>query len=91
MSIAEKIKLIRETEGLGRKAFTDLIGASQRTLEGIEQRGSEPRSDFLMKITTHERFKKYTLWLMSNDTAPECGQIDPDTEVARRANKLKVG
>ncbi|AVK05214.1 hypothetical protein CSB93_0724 [Pseudomonas paraeruginosa] len=32
----------------------------------------------VLKITNHPRFKKYTLWLMTGDTAPECGQVSPE-------------
>jgi hypothetical protein len=34
-------------------------------------------SDILLKITQHPRFAKYTLWLMTDKTAPEAGQIAP--------------
>lgn len=30
-----------------------------------------------MKITSNPRFKKYTMWLMTGDVAPEIGQISP--------------
>ncbi|MEN1557640.1 XRE family transcriptional regulator, partial [Pseudomonas aeruginosa] len=32
----------------------------------------------LTKVLGHERFKKYTLWLMIGETAPECGQVAPE-------------
>jgi hypothetical protein len=34
-------------------------------------------SDILLKITQHSRFAKYTLWLMTDKTAPQAGQIAP--------------
>ncbi len=37
----------------------------------------EVSSGELLKITTHPRFIKYALWLVTDQTAPACGQISP--------------
>ncbi|GAL28577.1 hypothetical protein JCM19239_5760 [Vibrio variabilis] len=34
-----------------------------------------------MKITKHERFKKYAYWLMTDEILPESGQIAPDFSI----------
>jgi hypothetical protein len=53
----------------------------------------EPGGVTLRKITTHEVFKKYTLWLMSDETNEASGQIAPALslmgETAHRAAEAR--
>ncbi|EFI3617052.1 helix-turn-helix domain-containing protein [Escherichia coli] len=77
MTLSEKIKAIRQHEGLSRVAFCQLIDLSVSTLEKYEMGKFEPGGAALTKIAQHPRFQKYTLWLMSDITAPEAGQIAP--------------
>jgi len=87
--LANKLRKIREAETSGRAEFCDIIGIAKKTLEGIEQTGRVPKGDLLEKVC--QTWPKYTLWLMTGSTDPECGQVDPDTEIARRENCLKTG
>lgn len=89
MDLANKIRLIREAETSGRQEFCDLIGVNKGTLARIEQTGQIPKGDLLEKVC--QTWPKYTLWLMTGSTDPNCGQIDPDTEMVRKQNKLKIG
>ncbi|EMX8410948.1 TPA: helix-turn-helix transcriptional regulator [Yersinia enterocolitica] len=77
MKLSEKIKAIRDAEGLSQTNFCEIIGLSANTLRKYESGSYEPSGLNLMKITLHPRFKKYTLWLMSDSTAPEAGQVAP--------------
>lgn len=76
--IGEKIRSIREAEGLSRDEFEQLTGIPAGNTKRYETgRIKSIGSDFLVKITQHPRFTKYTLWLMSGTTAPAAGQIAP--------------
>ncbi|AVJ59408.1 MULTISPECIES: helix-turn-helix transcriptional regulator [Klebsiella pneumoniae complex] len=95
--LSEKLKLIREAEGLSQAKFADLTGISISTIKKYEVGIMEPGGVTLRKITTHEVFKKYTLWLMSDETNEASGQIAPalspdgqDGTSSRRSAK-KVG
>lgn len=77
-SIGEKIRAIRDAEGLSRTQFFELTGIPASTQKQYETgRRDGVGSDILLKITQHSRFAKYTLWLMTDKTAPQAGQIAP--------------
>ncbi|MEH9530871.1 helix-turn-helix domain-containing protein [Klebsiella pneumoniae] len=76
--IGEKIRLIREAEGLTRQQFFELTNIPIGTQKYYETgRRDGVGSDILLRITQHERLEKYTLWLMTGNTAPDAGQIAP--------------
>ncbi|HBC2924072.1 helix-turn-helix domain-containing protein [Escherichia coli] len=76
--IGEKIRAIRDAEGLSRQQFFELTGIPAGTQKHYEMgRREGVGSEILLKITTHPRFQKYALWLMTDTTAPESGQIAP--------------
>lgn len=84
MEIVERIRLIRNAEGLSQEAFAREIGMVYQTLRNYEGgRRQSIGSEQLAKITTHPRFKKYALWLVTGETAPESGQISPEIEQER--------
>lgn len=76
--VGTKIREIRDAEGLTRDEFAELTGVPAGNLKRYEtQRIKSIGSEFLLKITMNDRFKKYTMWLMTGDIAPEIGQISP--------------
>lgn len=78
MGLAEKLKAIRIKEGLTQSELCDATGVSLSSYKKYELAlRTEVSSLALLKITNHVRFKKYTLWLMTGDVAPECGQVSP--------------
>ncbi|HID9873367.1 helix-turn-helix domain-containing protein [Serratia marcescens] len=78
MSVGEKIRAIRESEKLTRDEFGAALDIPVGTLKRYEtNRIGTIGGDVLMKITQHIQFKKYTMWLMTGDVAPEIGQISP--------------
>ncbi|PKG39715.1 helix-turn-helix transcriptional regulator [Psychromonas sp. Urea-02u-13] len=81
MNLGKKIKSIRICERLNQVDFSQLIDLPIGTLQGYEQEKRHPTSEGLLKITTHEQLKKYTLWLMTGDTALESGQVCPDFSI----------
>ncbi|HHQ6580428.1 helix-turn-helix transcriptional regulator [Serratia sp. 14-2641] len=79
MSVGEKIRAIRESEGLTRDEFGALLDIPIGTLKRYEtNRIGSIGGEVLMKIAQHPRFTKYTMWLMTGGIAPEIGQISPD-------------
>ncbi|HAT1685470.1 TPA: helix-turn-helix domain-containing protein [Klebsiella oxytoca] len=78
MVIGEKIRSIRESEGLTREEFCTLIDVPVGTLRRYETgRIENIGSDTLVKIVNHPRFFKYMNWLMTGKTNEAAGQISP--------------
>lgn len=74
---AEKIKLIRESERLNRRQFSDLTEIPYSSLSAYEGGVKEMSMGALKKMLNHPRLKKYALWFMTDEIAPESGQIAP--------------
>lgn len=77
IDVAEKIKLVRESERLNRREFSELVAIPYSTLSSYETRTKGMSMDSAMKILSHPRFLKYTMWFMTGEIAPEAGQIAP--------------
>ncbi|EHL9107048.1 TPA: helix-turn-helix domain-containing protein [Escherichia coli] len=77
MKLSEKIKALREAEGLSQSKFSEIIELPLSTLKKYEGGNFEPGGTALLKITMHPTFQKYALWLMTDKTAPDAGQIAP--------------
>ncbi len=71
MTLGKKICEIRKKEGLSQKAFAEETGVSFKSVRNYEQGVSTVSEANLLKITNSNRFKKYTLWLMTDDEEPE--------------------
>lgn len=77
MDISQKIKAVRQAEGYSQSQLSDLVDISISTLKKIEAGYQEPSVSTLSKITKHPKFDKYALWIISDKTLPEAGQIAP--------------
>jgi transcriptional regulator with XRE-family HTH domain len=88
--VGEKIRAIRDAEGLTRQQFFELTGIPAGTQKYYETGRVESIGDILLKITQHSRFAKYTLWLMTDKTAPEAGQIAPALAHWARVNWISA-
>ncbi|ANI30021.1 repressor [Yersinia entomophaga] len=77
IDVSEKVKLIRESERINRKEFSELTGVNYATLSSYENGAKGMSLEMTMRILNHPRFKKYTLWFMTDQIAPESGQIAP--------------
>lgn len=76
MNLGEKLRLIRTRERLTQLEICEVTGIKLGTWKGYEYGArKEVSSVELLKITTHPRFIKYALWLVTDQTAPACGQI----------------
>ncbi|HCL6957404.1 TPA: helix-turn-helix domain-containing protein [Klebsiella variicola] len=98
MNLGEKIRAIREAEGLTRDEFGTLLEIPVGTLRRYETgRIENIGGDVLIKIVNHDNFHKYMNWLMTDKTDEGAGQIAPalspdgqDGTSSRRSAK-KVG
>ncbi|EAY5299871.1 helix-turn-helix transcriptional regulator [Salmonella enterica] len=77
MNLAQKLRAIRKAEGLTQSKFCEISGIALGTLKNYEGGHQEPGIQVIMQVTNTEHFEKYTLWLMTDKTAPEAGQISP--------------
>lgn len=85
-TVGEKIELIRGKST--RDEFGQKVDLSSSTLRNIERRGSEPGYDILKRITNHKDYYPYTLWLMTDKTAPEIGQYQPGYELETESTEF---
>lgn len=77
MDFNEKLKALRKAEGVTQSQLADITGLPLSNLKKIEAGYHEPGWRFVSQITSNHRFKKYALWLITDDIAPEIGQISP--------------
>jgi len=78
MDLGSKLKEVRLTERLTQTEICELTGVKMDTWKGYEYGRSKSVSSVeLLKVTMHPRFKKYALWLVTDEVAPEAGQISP--------------
>ncbi|WP_213752925.1 helix-turn-helix domain-containing protein [Citrobacter portucalensis] len=74
---AEKLRQIRKAEGLTQKEFSELTGVALGTIKKYETGHQPARAEVLESVIEVNMFEKYTLWLMTDKTAPVAGQIAP--------------
>ena len=72
-----KLRQIRKAEGLTQIAFSELIGIAHSTVRNYESGQREAGLSIIDAVLRHPRFEKYTLWLMTDKTAPNAGQVSP--------------
>lgn len=77
VSVGQKIRLIRETMGLSRPKFAELLGVPPTTLKNYELGYREVGGAFLVALAHQDMLHKFTLWLLSDQVAPEIGQVSP--------------
>lgn len=75
MDLSVKLKAIRSREGMTQSEFCEMVGLSVSTYKKYEQAVFEMGYEALSKVLSHPRFTKYTLWLMTDNEARECGQV----------------
>lgn len=84
-SDGEKIREIREAEGMGRQEFCDLTGIKKQTLISTEQGRMACSLKTARQVTAV--FPKYRSWLIDDVTDEDSGQISPEIERARQMLK----
>lgn len=74
---SDKLKAIRKAESLTQQQFASLIGVSLGTIKNYETNQHEAKALTVEKVLSVPSMQKYTLWLMTDKTAPQAGQISP--------------
>ncbi|HCQ7474781.1 MULTISPECIES: helix-turn-helix transcriptional regulator [Klebsiella] len=78
MSVAEKLKIMRESERLtSLPDAAKMLGLNRDALWRYEAGKTIPNTEVIMSILNHPRFEKYALWFITGKIAPESGQIAP--------------
>lgn len=73
----KKLRDIRKAEGYSQASFAELTGINIGTIKNYESGKREVGLSVIDRIIQLQQFKKYTMWLMTGDVAPEVGQISP--------------
>lgn len=89
MNIAQKLRAIRQSEGLTQAKFSEISGIALGTLKNYEGGHQDPGIQVVLQVTNAPQFQKYTLWLMTDKTAPEAGQIAPARAQWARVNRIQ--
>ncbi|ATW33295.1 helix-turn-helix domain-containing protein [Candidatus Williamhamiltonella defendens] len=84
----KKLKAVRLNEGMTQIEFAHVLGIGLGTIKNYESGIRGVGLVILDKVTNHPKFSKYTLWLMTNSTAVEYGQIALDLPEIK-ADKVK--
>ncbi|EEO7836007.1 helix-turn-helix domain-containing protein [Salmonella enterica] len=74
---SKKLKAIRNAEKLTQAQFADLTSLSLGFIKQYESGHRLARAEAMEAVLRVGRFKKYTMWLMHNETLPAAGQIAP--------------
>ncbi|WNN32994.1 helix-turn-helix transcriptional regulator [Pantoea agglomerans] len=90
MSIGKKLRAIREEELLNRRQAADLTGIPYGTLNNYEGDRAMPSTEVLLRLLQLPEFQKYALWLTTDLTAPEAGQVAPSDYVLRKVSKSET-
>lgn len=77
MNLAHKLRAIRKAEGLTQAKFCEISGIAIGTVKNYETGHGDPGLQIVLRVTNTPQLEKYTLWLMTDKTAPEAGQISP--------------
>lgn len=84
MELGKKIKAIRIEEGLTQSEMAQVIDIPLISYRNYEYEKSTINEKNLIKITKNPQLFKYTLWLMTDQVAPESGQICPAFSIQER-------
>lgn len=68
---------MRKAEGLTQAAFAELAGIDLGTIKNYESGKRGVGLAVIERVLKVQDFKKYTLWLMTDETNEAAGQISP--------------
>lgn len=92
MQMHEKIKAIREIEGLTQLQLAELSGVPRSTINKLDAGiNSNMKAETLQKIAGLPQFEKYALWLLTDKTDPENGQISPAIKAYAEKTRSNAG
>lgn len=77
MVFKKRLKAVIKEERFTQKEFATEMDIPLRTIEEYVAGRSKPSGDLFMKLGAHQRFRKYTMWLLTGSVEPNSGQICP--------------
>ncbi|WP_023604644.1 helix-turn-helix domain-containing protein [Aliivibrio logei] len=77
MLFGKRLKSVIKEERFTQKEFAAEMDIPLRTIEEYVASRSKPSGDLFMKLSNHEKFRKYTMWLLSGTVEPGAGQVCP--------------
>mgnify|MGYP001183595793 CR=1 FL=1 len=77
MSFGQRLKSVIKEEGLTQREFSEEVGVALRALEEYINERRKPSGDLFMRLSENQRFRKYTMWLLSGTVEPDAGQVCP--------------
>ncbi|MDE1489869.1 helix-turn-helix domain-containing protein [Xenorhabdus bovienii] len=93
----KKLREIRKAEKLTQKSMSDITGIALSAIRNYETQDVSVGISIVERVLAVDIFRKYTLWLMTDTTAPEAGQVSPalahygpEKEISYRSNQ-KIG
>ncbi len=75
MTIGEKVRSIRDYEGLSRPDFCEVVGINKETLVTTENGRNEPKVGLIEAIC--KAYPQYVLWLMTGEVYSDLQQVSP--------------
>ena len=90
MNFAEKFKKMRQIESFTQEQLSKETGIAISSVKAIEGGKNDPSFAALMKLINHKTFKPYILWLLTGDTAPSAGQVDPAIRTLMHIEQAEV-
>lgn len=76
--VGKKIRQIRESMGLSRPKFAELLQVPPTTLKNYELGYREVGGAFLVALAQHPELHKFTLWLLADRPIDSVGQVAPE-------------
>lgn len=73
----KKLRLIRQAEGLTQASMAKVTGIALSAIKNYETQGVDVGISIIDRVLDRKEFKKYTMWLMTDEIAPKSGQIAP--------------
>ncbi len=86
-TINERIRILRESTGMGRTLFAREVGLKEGTLKDMEKTTKKPGADILAALAV--KYPQYMIWILTGTTDAKAGHISPEIEDVTQ--KLGVG
>ncbi|WP_075518089.1 helix-turn-helix domain-containing protein [Moritella viscosa] len=84
MSFDKRLRSIIKSENVSQKVFAEEVGVSVRAIEKYVSGERVPTGNVLMKIVSHERYIKYTMWLLTGGTEEDSDQVSPKLSIQEK-------
>ncbi|MUK93727.1 helix-turn-helix domain-containing protein [Aliivibrio fischeri] len=77
VSLGKRLKAVIKEEGLSQRAFAERMNLSVTAIEHYIAERRTPSGELFIEMGKSERFRKYTMWLLTGSVEPNSGQVCP--------------